>query len=137
METTIHILLIARPGIHRNGLAGVIAALPRARLQFAECNPASVQAALSQETPKLVLVDTRLPDKNLLKAITLIKSSAPAAKVIMLVDHISQYSIARSYGADDVLSHGTTTGDFLAAVADQVTNRHQARSKSIIPAYLN
>lgn len=65
---------------------------------------ASLEAALSESEPKVVLVDMSLDGLPPAEAIRLVKSQRPAARVVAFFSHVQTELLkqAQSAGADDV-----------------------------------
>lgn len=107
-------LIVAPPGVLRQGLRAAVTALPRLKTVDEADNIA--HAMIMQHDPALVLFSVEGPETRHLAAIRMIKTRWPAARCIVLVDTVAQEQPAREEGAEAVLVKGVRPTELLARI---------------------
>jgi DNA-binding NarL/FixJ family response regulator len=71
---------------------------------------------ICQHDPKLVFLDTNLPDNQTWILLSALKAQHPEIRCLVLVDTIQQQQTARSAGASAALLKGFAAAEFFAIV---------------------
>ncbi len=97
------IFIIAKPGRRRDSLRAMLKTITGLKIAGqADDGPTTLKMMVDCR-PKLVLLDSNLPDDKAWTVLTLIKSKWPQIPCLVLVDTLDQQQTAKIAGADDVL----------------------------------
>jgi DNA-binding NarL/FixJ family response regulator len=107
-------LIVASPGVLREGLRAAVAALHDLETVGEADNVA--QAVVMVHDPALVLLSIEGPDQNDLAPIREIKARWPATRCIVLVDTVAQQRAAQAVGAEEVLIKGVLPSKLLGRI---------------------
>ena len=116
-------LIVASPGVLREGLRAVVAALHDLEAVGEADNVA--QAVVMLHDPALVLLSIEGPDQNDLASIREIKARWPATRCIVLVDTVGQQRAAKAVGAEEVLIKGVLPSKLLGRIEGLLVDRDQ------------
>jgi DNA-binding NarL/FixJ family response regulator len=110
------ILIVARPERLREALRVLLTPVPRLDTIRAVDNVPSALKTVSEQAPRLVLLDANLSDTEVKAALKQIKMEQPETHCIVLAHSVRQEQMARLAGADDVLLRGRPTAGLLNTV---------------------
>lgn len=99
-------LIAAPPDSLRYGLQALLVGLPQIDSVQSVEDIQSLLAALAATPPILVVLDVNLPGDETSPVLTQIKTVAPRARAVVLVDNIEQQQALRATTADLVLLKG-------------------------------
>ncbi|MFC1879219.1 response regulator transcription factor [Chloroflexota bacterium] len=99
-------LVIVKPGHLRNGLQSLLRTIPQIEI-LAESNDPSILRKMNEDFhPELILLDGGLIAEDDWSALTKIKETRPATKILVLTENDQQGQAAREAGADYFLLKG-------------------------------
>ena len=117
MDTSIHILVLARPGHFRDSLCALLKTLPQTELFLAAPEKSADLQRLAGKTPDLVVVDLDADGDASARSVSALREACGGVRCLALVNNSRQAQQAQQVlNADLVLSKSTSAGDFLAAV---------------------
>ncbi len=100
-------LIVAQPGPLRDGLKALLMTVPQIETVMQVSDVSSVRAAIAQDRPVLVLLDTNFTNGNGPSTVVkLIKAEGSQSRCLVLADNIQQQQQAKAAGADVVLFKG-------------------------------
>jgi DNA-binding NarL/FixJ family response regulator len=107
-------LLVAPPGLLREGLRAVLNALPN--LDTVPEADTVAQALATVHEPVFVLLSAEGPENGIFTAIQKIKARWPAVPCIVLVDTVAQQQAAGAAGAEEVVIKGVRPDKLLRSI---------------------
>jgi DNA-binding NarL/FixJ family response regulator len=136
-------LVVARPGLVRDGLQAVLSAVPGVHaLEPADC-VASVMERLENQTICLTILDSSLADNELCTTLGMIKEKWPQVWCIVIAGSPRQGRALQTAGTDAVLVEGFAppllskmirevidAADLSLAVTDEQNERHQDKPRT-------
>jgi DNA-binding NarL/FixJ family response regulator len=99
-------LVVARPGLVRDGLQAVLSAIPEMDALEPADDRASALERLEEYRPDLVILDSSLPEGERCPALHQIKKRWPDVRCIAVADSPWQRRAMEDTGADTVLIEG-------------------------------
>ncbi len=100
-------LIVAQPGPLRDGLKALLMTVPQIETVMQVSDVSSVRAAIAQDRPVLVLLDTNFTNGNGPSTVVkLIKAEGSQSRCLVLADNIQQQQQATIAGADVALLKG-------------------------------
>lgn len=123
MQPDVLVLIAARPGLIRDGLQAVLAAMPQIEMMDPVDDGPSALKKMAEHQPALVLLDTNLPDDQVWTLLQQIKARWPQIQCLILADSGRQQQTAQAAGADGVLIKGFPTKELYASVK-RLLSRH-------------
>ncbi len=100
-------LIVAQPGPLRDGLKALLMTVPQIETVMQVSDVSSVRAAIAQDRPVLVLLDTNFTNGNGPSTVVkLIKAGGSQSRCLVLADNIQQQQQAKAAGADVALFKG-------------------------------
>jgi len=128
MQTDPAIMIVAKPGVERDGFQAVLTAIPRAQVMDPAGDGVSALRAVAEHHPALVLLDTNLPDSQVWTLLEQVKAQWPQVQCLVLADNRQQRQTAQTAGADRVLIKGCPAKEFYANI-NGMLSRYRELSK--------
>ena len=116
MTTSALALIAAPPDSLRYSLQALLARLPQIDSVQSVEETRSMLAALTAAQPTLVVLDVNLLGDETRPVLTQIKTIAPRARTVVLVDHIEQQQALQAASADLVLLKGYPAAELFNSV---------------------
>lgn len=130
MKNQISVLIIARPCHLRDSLRVLLTAIPQVgQVSQADDGPSALSMG-AKHRPALVMLDSDLPNNELVTTLGRIKARWPQAHCIVLVDNVQEQQVAEAARADVVLVKGVLAARLFATVEEllSVGDTHQPGS---------
>lgn len=115
-QSSISVLIIARPGRFRDGLTALVSAIPSVGRIYQESTGAAALKRSLQDRPGLVLWDGDLPGEDITTLLSVQKHKSPHTVNLVLLEDVSQEAYIKHAGADDVLIKGTHAEKLLSTI---------------------
>jgi DNA-binding NarL/FixJ family response regulator len=119
------VLLAVKPGPLRDGLDALLYATPEVQL-VAHANDTSAALTFCQQHPtKIIILEIKPGDRDLLENVTKIKELDPQGQVIALIHEEQDRAPAEESGVDVVLSSGVRAAklkELITEIAASVPN---------------
>lgn len=112
-------LIAAPPDALRRSLQALLAGLPQITSVQSVEDTHSLEAALTTEQPRLIVLDINFPGKTTEAVLVQIAALAPHTRRVVLVDHAAQQQALQTAPADLVLLKGFPAAE-LYALFDQL-----------------
>ncbi|CAG0927973.1 hypothetical protein TFLX_00739 [Thermoflexales bacterium] len=114
-------LIAARPISLRYSLLALLARLPQIESVHSVEDARSLLAVTSATPPQLVVLDANLPGEKIGPLLAQIKTIAPQACTVVLVDHVEEQQELQTTPADLVLLKGHPAAELFARVEQLLT----------------
>ena len=101
-------LVVARPGLVREGLQAVLSAIPGMNALEPADDGASALDRLASHHPDLVIVDSSLPEDELCVTLRQIKEQYPDVRCVVVAASLQQGRALEATGADAILVEGSS-----------------------------
>ena len=101
-------LIVARPGLVREGLQAVLSAIPGMNALEPAGDGASALDKLASHRPDLVIVDSSLPEDELRATLRNIKDQYPDVRCVVIAASPRQARALEATGADAILVEGSS-----------------------------
>jgi DNA-binding NarL/FixJ family response regulator len=120
MQKTKTGLIVARPGIVREGLEAVISAIPGLEVLAPVDNGNSALKVLEDTHPDLIVLDSSLPFEEIQSTLKNISSICSDVCSIVIADHPRNQTGFNALGANAVLVEGFSSGLLTATIKKQL-----------------
>ncbi len=107
-------LIAAPPDALRRSLQALLAGLPQITSVQSVEDTHSLEAALTTEQPRLIVLDVNLPGKNTEAVLAQITTLSPRTRRVVLVDHATQQQALQTAPADLVVLKGFPAAELYA-----------------------
>ena len=128
------VLLAVKPGPLRDGLDALLYATPEVQL-VAHANDTNAALTFCQQHPtKLIILEVRPGDKDLLGNVKEMKALSPQGRVIAMIHDEDDRELAEMSGFDDVLSTGMRAVKLKEKIAEIIGTLINEEKRSSKPA---
>ena len=114
-------LIVAKPGVVREGLQSVISAIPEVEALEPVADSHSVLEVLKSQPLDLIIFNSNLPEDNIQTTLGQIKERWPRVRCIVIVNSPQSVSSMETTGADAVLIEGFSVGHLSTTIRDQLS----------------
>jgi DNA-binding NarL/FixJ family response regulator len=115
------ILLVGKPGHLRNALVSLVSAMPRLPSHVTADSGLLALKLLHETVPRLVLIDSGLPEAEVLELLRQIKEGWPEVGCLVLTENAAAGQRALAAGADRVLGVGLPASRLYAVLEEMLS----------------
>jgi DNA-binding NarL/FixJ family response regulator len=116
-------LIVARPGLLREGLLALVTAISRGQVVDEIGNVLGVVEVASEHCLDLVLFDASLSSEEIWPVLQRVKSQSPQTRCVVLADNDQQCQEAKQASADAVLLKGTSAAKIAETIEQLLFER--------------
>jgi DNA-binding NarL/FixJ family response regulator len=106
MDSSIEVVVAARPGLMREALVAFLAAMPAVRVKYVSDDAPMLLDLLQQDPPHAIIMDVNLGQDTVLALLPRLHATSMPVRCIVLTNDVWQHGAFLSAGADAVLVKG-------------------------------
>ena len=106
MDSSIEVVVAARPGLMRESLVAFLAAMPDVRVKHVSDDAPILLDLLRQDPPHAIVMDVNLGQDTVLALLPRLRATSMPVRCIVLTDDVWQHGTFLSAGAYAVLVKG-------------------------------
>lgn len=123
-------LIIARPGMLREGLSGLLSAMPEIKMVAVTANLESALESVAGSCPSIVLLETRGLDAGCLAQVQALKAICPQARIIALAEDLKEIQACEKGTFDAALREGARPSKLVETVSELLQSASRAPARA-------
>jgi DNA-binding NarL/FixJ family response regulator len=123
-------LIIARPGMLRDGLSGLLSAVPEIKVVSVAANLESALESVAGSCPSIVLLEAHGLDAYCLTQVQALKITCPRTGIIVLVEDLKEAQACEEGAVDAVLTKGVPPARLSDTISELLRFSSTAESKT-------
>ena len=123
-------LIIARPGMLRDGLSGLLSAMPEIKMVAVTANLESALESVAGSCPSIVVLETYGIDAKYLEQVQELKALCPQARIISLTEALKEIQACEKGTVDAVLREGVRPSKLVETVSELLESAFAAEPQA-------